>query len=159
MRQIIRRRELVPDELRYAGEELPAGTVRVHPLADWLAAADSIAAPAAVLLGPGDEVEPLGRHLEGVCWVVIDFGKIGEGRGYSQARMLRQRLRYAHELRARGAIKRDQLFFLARSGFDAFELDAAENAAAALAAFDTFSVAYQEGSDALVSVRRRSPAL
>jgi uncharacterized protein (DUF934 family) len=70
--------------------------------------------------------------------------------------MLRQRYRYAHELRARGAIKRDQLFFLARCGFDAFELEAAEDLAASLAAFNGFSVAYQGGSDAVVSVRYRT---
>ena len=86
----------------------------------------------------------------------IDFAKIGEGRGYSQARLLRQRYRYGHELRARGALKRDQMFLLARCGFDAFDLDPTEDLPAALAALGTFSVAYQAGSDTLVSVRRRA---
>jgi uncharacterized protein (DUF934 family) len=72
--------------------------------------------------------------------------------------MLRQRYGYAHELRARGVVKRDQLFFLARCGFDAFELDPAEDLAASLPALNTFSVAYQDGSEAVVSVRRRAPA-
>ena len=60
------------------------------------------------------------------------------------------------ELRARGALKRDQMFFLARSGFDAFDLDPSEDPNAALAALGTFSVAYQGGDDRLVRVRHRS---
>jgi len=70
--------------------------------------------------------------------------------------MLRQRYRYAGELRARGALKRDQLFFLARCGFDSFDLDPTEDLQAALAALNDFSVAYQDGSDAVVKVQRRA---
>lgn len=86
----------------------------------------------------------------------MTFPKIGEGRGFSHARLLRQRYRYAGELRAHGAIKRDQLFFLARCGFDSFDLDPTEDLPAALAALNAFSVAYQDGSDAVVQVRRRA---
>ena len=76
----------------------------------------------------------------------------------TQARLLRQRFGYSGELRARGALKRDQLFFLARCGFDSFELDPTEDLPAALAALHSFSVAYQDGSDALVQVQRRDRA-
>jgi uncharacterized protein (DUF934 family) len=160
MRQIIRRREIVADELRYAGEPELDGTISVQPLAQWIAGGGSASAgaPAAVLLGATDEVETLAAHLQSVRWIVIEFAKLGDGRGFSQARMLRQRYGYAYELRARGVLKRDQLFFLARCGFDAFDLDPAEDLAASLPALNTFSVAYQDGSDALVSVRRRAPA-
>jgi uncharacterized protein (DUF934 family) len=51
------------------------------------------------------------------------------------------------------------LFLLARCGFDAFDLDPAEDLAASLPALNTFSVAYQDGSDALVSVRQRALAV
>jgi uncharacterized protein (DUF934 family) len=69
--------------------------------------------------------------------------------------VLRTRHGYDGELRARGVIKRDQLFFLARCGFDAFELDPAEDPEAALAAFTTFSVATQDGSTRVVAPRLR----
>ena len=46
----------------------------------------------------------------------------------------------------------------ARCGFDAFDLEAEEDLPAALAAFSTFSVAYQDGSDSLVSVHQRTLA-
>jgi uncharacterized protein (DUF934 family) len=158
MRQIIRRREIVADELRYAGEPPDPGTLMVPSVAQLLAAgaAASTASPA-VLLGVSDEVETLAPLVPQLRWIVIDFPKIGEGRGFTQARMLRQRYRYRHELRARGAIKRDQLFLLARCGFDAFDLDPAEDLGAALAAFNSFSVAYQDSSDAVVYVRHRTP--
>jgi len=158
MRQIIRRREIVADELRYAGEPELDGTISVQTLAEWIAGAGCATAPAAVLLSASDEIETLAPHLQSVRWIVIEFAKPGDGRGFSQARMLRQRCGYPYELRARGVIKRDQLFFLARCGFDAFDLDPAEDLAACLPAFNTFSVAYQDGSDVLLSVRRRAPA-
>lgn len=154
MRRIIRRRELLEDELRYAGEPQGPGTVTVQSAAQWLAGA----APEspAILLTATDQVESLAGHLQGLRWIVIEFAKVGEGRGYSQARLLRQRYGYRQELRARGALKRDQLGFLARCGFDAFDLDPAEDLAAAVGALDSFSVAYQDGDESLVKVRRRA---
>jgi uncharacterized protein (DUF934 family) len=153
MRRIIRRREILDDSLRYAGEPQEPGTVSVQTAADWIAASGP--APAALLLAPTDEVESLAPHLQAVRWIVIEFAKIGEGRGYSQARLLRQRYGYAQELRARGALKRDHLVFLARCGFDAFDLDPSEDLAAALSALDSFTVAYQDGDESLVKLRRR----
>jgi len=157
MRQIIRRREIIADELRYAGEAGTEGSIRVLTAAEWIAASMAGAAPqpGALLLSATDEVETLAPHLTGLRWIVIEFAKIGEGRGFSQAQMLRQRYRYGGELRARGALKRDQMFFLARSGFGAFDLDPAEDLTAAIAALGTFSVAYQDGNDTLVKVRHR----
>jgi uncharacterized protein (DUF934 family) len=158
MRRIIRRRELVIDEARYPGEDAGPGTLAVQPLAQLIAArsAGQASAAAAVLIGPTDEVELLAAQLAQLSLIVVEFPKIGEGRGYSQARLLRQRYGYAGELRARGALKRDQLFFLARCGFDSFDLDPAEDLQAALGSFGAFSVAYQDGSDAVVQVRRRA---
>jgi len=161
MRRIIRRREIIEDRLRYAGEPAGHGTIAVQSAAEWIAAA-SAAPPAhagtgAVLLSAADEVEALAPYLAAVRWIVVEFAKIGEGRGFSQGRLLRQRYRYAHELRARGALKRDQLLFLARCGFDAFDLDPAEDLEASLAAFDSFTVAYQDGSEVVVSLLHRPP--
>jgi uncharacterized protein (DUF934 family) len=159
MRRVIRRRELVTDDVCYPGEQAGPQTRPVQPAAEFLAAltADQAgAAGAGILIGPADEIEPLAPHLARLSLIVVVFPKIGEGRGFSQARLLRQRYRYAGELRARGAIKRDQLFFLARCGFDSFDLDPTEDLQAALAALNDFSVAYQEGSDAVVQVRQRA---
>lgn len=156
MRQIIRRRELVSDDVHYPGEQAEQGTRLVVPVAEFITAVSS-GQPVgkAILIGPTDEVELLATYVSRLDLIVIDFPKLGEGRGYSQARLLRQRLRYQGELRAKGVLKRDQLLFLARCGFDSFQLDAMENLSAALAGFETFSVAYQDGNDELVQVKRR----
>jgi len=146
MRRIILRREIV-------AEQDPPQALAA---ADFLASVGGQSAdPEAVLLSPTDEVEALAPYLKRLRRIVIEFPKAGEGRGYSQARVLRAHYGYQGELRARGAIKRDQLFLLARCGFDAFELDPAEDPEAALAAFTAFSVATQDGSTSVVAPRQR----
>ena len=152
MRQIIHRRELRADNAYYADEQPVRGALRVVPVADYLAGTEA----SAVLIGPADEVGTLAPRLSGLQLIVVDFPKIGEGRGFSQAYLLRQRYGFHGELRARGALKRDQLIFLARCGFDSFQLDPAEDLQAALSAFGTFSVAYQDGADGIVHVKRRN---
>ena len=108
-----------------------------------------------MMLQPADRVEHVTADLALFSLIACSFSGPSEGRGYSQARMLRQRYRYGAELRARGALKRDQLFFLARCGFDAFELDPSEDPEAALAAFAAFSVATQGGSARVVAPLQR----
>jgi uncharacterized protein (DUF934 family) len=94
-------------------------------------------------LEPADD--PAAVSLEGVGRVEIHFPKFGDGRGYSLARLLRTRYNYRGELRAVGHITRDLLFFMERSGFDAFELREGENPHEALASFEDFSHSYQRG--------------
>jgi uncharacterized protein (DUF934 family) len=92
-------------------------------------------------LEPADD--PAAISLEGVARVEVNFPKFGDGRGYSIARLLRERYGYRGELRAVGHITRDLLFYLESCGFDAFELRAGEDAHQALASFEDFSEAYQ----------------
>jgi uncharacterized protein (DUF934 family) len=162
MRKIVRRREVVADDWLYEGEPGSdvAGARVVRPLAAILAevkAGRELPAGSAVRLTPTDEPELLAPIADRLALVVVDFPKYGDGRGFTQGRLLRQRYRYQGELRATGALKRDFLFFLARCGFDAFELLPSEDLAAAVAAFDSFSVAYQDGTDGITHVRRREP--
>jgi len=100
-------------------------------------------------------VAPLAPYLSRVPLVAIDFSSTGDGRGFTQARLLRQRLGFQGELRAVGKIRADQMFFLARCGFDAFELLDDEDVGTAVAQLDRFSVAYQTGSGSLTHPRRR----
>jgi len=159
MRRLIRQREIVADDWRYPGE---AGTglqvLRLVELRDAVAAGTAPASGAGVWLEPADEVEQLAPLLPRVALVVLNFPKFGEGRGFSQAQLLRQRHGFTGELRATGKIQRDYLFFLARCGCDAFDLDPAENLEAALAYFGTFTVAYQPSSDRDVKLRSRPAA-
>ena len=69
-----------------------------------------------------DDVLQLGARLHGVKLIVLNFPKFTDGRAYSQARLLRERLGYGGGLRATGAVFLDQLPFLLRCGFDSFEV-------------------------------------
>jgi uncharacterized protein (DUF934 family) len=156
MRRIIKRRELVDDPWRYPDEpgEGPALVTQAAFL-ESLQKGTGPASGAGIWLTPTDEVEGLAPHLHRVALVVAHFPKDGEGRGFSQGRLLRDRFRFAGELRAAGPIKRDYLYLLARCGFDAFDLHPAEDLQAAISALESFSVAYQPGDETLVHPRYR----
>ncbi|MEX2198984.1 MAG: DUF934 domain-containing protein [Burkholderiales bacterium] len=94
-------------------------------------------------LEPGDDPGTLAGSLERLTVVAVNFPKFGDGRGYSIARLLRERYGYRGELRAVGQVARDNLYFMAQCGFDAFQLREGEDPREALAAFDDFSEAYQ----------------
>jgi uncharacterized protein (DUF934 family) len=67
------------------------------------------------------------RHADAVRAfgiVALHFPGFRDGRAYSQARILRDRLKFAGELRATGDVASDQAQFLARAGFDAVEIGA-----------------------------------
>jgi uncharacterized protein (DUF934 family) len=99
--------------------------------------------PPDAVLQPGDDPASLAGRLAELRVVAINFPKFGDGRGFSIARLLRERYGYKGELRAVGEVGRDHLFALAQCGFDAFELRAGENPEEALAAFRDFSEVYQ----------------
>src|SRR6266853_6364670 len=68
------------------------------------------------------DVDDLVPYLDRLAVVALVFPTFRDGRGYSQARLLRERHGFKGELRATGQILRDQFLFLARSGFDSFEV-------------------------------------
>jgi uncharacterized protein (DUF934 family) len=98
-------------------------------------------------IDPEDDLLQVITHLPKVGLVAVNFPKFGDGRGYTKARLLRERFRYTGELRAVGEVLADQLFYLARCGCDAFELAPGKDAAAALRALADFSVTYQAATD------------
>lgn len=97
----------------------------------------------AVLLQPADDTFALIPNLDRLALIAVDFPRIGDGRGYSHAVLLRERIGYTGPLRALGAVTADQVYALARVGFTSFGLRADQDAETALAAIDTFSVPYQ----------------
>ncbi len=96
-----------------------------------------------VRLEPTDDPAALGERLARAARVEVNFPKFGDGRGYSIARLVRERHGYRGELRAVGQVARDNLQFLERCGFDAFLLRDGEDPYEALRGFEDFSVAYQ----------------
>ncbi|OKH87028.1 DUF934 domain-containing protein [Thalassospira sp. TSL5-1] len=75
-----------------------------------------------VLLVPGDAPEELADHVNRLSLIAVKFPAYTDGRGYSYARILRERYRYQGELRAVGDVLRDQILNMHRCGFDAYDL-------------------------------------
>lgn len=142
---------------------IPATGDILVPLALWQAAAGALLGREAGRLGvwlAGDEDPALvADSLEAFSLIAVHFPQFTDGRGYSTARLLRERYGWKGELRAIGDVQRDQLFYLWRCGFDAFLLNDGLDAVAALSAFGDFSDAYQTSVERpLPLFRRRTDA-
>jgi uncharacterized protein (DUF934 family) len=159
MRRILRRLEWVCDDWRDAGEPEALPGARSHlilPYASFLKRPpEPSEGPLGVRVSPADAVEDLAPYLAGLGLIAIEFPGPGEGRGYSQARLLRTRWQFGGELRAVGAaVKQDLLFIMARCGIDSFELAPGQDPDTALRALQRYTVAYQPGA-ALASIERQ----
>jgi uncharacterized protein (DUF934 family) len=158
MRHILRRREWVADEWRQLGEPAGAADPLIVPLAELRrdAALAQRPGPLGVRLSAGDQPEELAGYLPRLALVAVEFPNPGDGRGYSAGRLLRGRLGFGGELRAVGAgVRQDQLFLLARCGFDALELAPGEDPEAACRALGRYDVAYQPGAPQVALRRQR----
>lgn len=155
MNTLIRNAQIVDDGWQWIDENeallaarLEAGGRFVLPLALWLAHRASLdPARAGVWLGPDDAPDAVLPWLADIPLIAIRFPVFTDGRGYSLARLLRTRFGYTGELRAVGDVLRDQLYFLQRCGFDAFQLRADQSPEEALAAFQDYSWAPLGGRD------------
>lgn len=133
----------------------------VVPLALWRARREELIARSGrlgVWLEAGEGPESIAADLERFALVAVNFPKFADGRGYSSARLLRERYGYAGEVRAIGEFLPDQLPLLERCGFDAFALQDGKDPDEALRAFNDFSEAYQTSVTQPQPLFRRRPA-
>jgi uncharacterized protein (DUF934 family) len=138
----------------------PEGDVIV-PLALWRSQRDALLARPGrlgVWLKSDDEPGAIAEDLRLFGVVAVDFPKFGDGRGYSTARLLRERYGWKGELRAIGDIFRDQLFYLSSCGFDSFVLREGEDPYEALAGFGAFSESYAASVERPFPLFRRRTA-
>ncbi|HEY4211715.1 MAG TPA: DUF934 domain-containing protein [Steroidobacteraceae bacterium] len=166
MRHILRRHEYVADDWRYfpqegggaGGAAASDSDALIVPLADfkadrasWL----SRTGPLGVRIAPADKAEDLADDLPRLSLIAVTFPSFSDGRGFSQAEILRTRLGFKGRLRAVGAVKQDLIFYMARCGIDEFELAAGEDVEEASRALQRFTVAYQPGDPAVKLTRQR----
>jgi uncharacterized protein (DUF934 family) len=90
--------------------------------------------------------------------IAVDFPAFNDGRGYSTARLLRERYGYRGELRAIGDVLRDQLFYMHRCGFNAFAVREDRSIEEALKGLSDFSEGYQVSVERPVPYFRRRAA-
>jgi uncharacterized protein (DUF934 family) len=158
MRSVIKNRQISEDRWQHVADdaELPAGPAIVS-LARWQRERAALLerGQVGVRLPNTANVADLAEDLPVLEVVALEFPKFADGRAHSQARLLRERYGYRGELRAVGDVLRDQLLFMARNGFDAFELRADRSLEDALAAFGEFSESYQPAADQPLPLYRR----
>ena len=131
------------------------------PLAVWLARKTEILAtgnPVGVWLDSSEGPEALADDLAHFAVIGVNFPKFADGRGYSSARLLRERYGYRGEIRAIGDVLHDQLFYMKRCGIDAFAVREDKDIEAALAGLKVFSDAYQAAVDQPQPLFRRRTA-
>jgi uncharacterized protein (DUF934 family) len=149
---------------RGADGALPATPERgdvIIPLELWLERRASLLAypgRLGVWLDSHEKPETLAGDVDRFAVIAVNFPKYQDGRGYSIARLLRERYGYRGELRAIGEVARDHLFYMAAVGFDAFALREGENVDEAIAAFSDFSESYQSSVKQPVPLFRRRVA-
>ena len=158
MSKIIKNGQIIDDAwlvLKLAEDETPEAITlpdapTLLPLAVWLARKDEILArrqPVGVWLESGEGPEAIANDLKHFAILGVNFPKFADGRGYSIARLLRERFAYTGEIRALGDVLQDQLFLLKRCGFDAFAVREGKDIEAALAGLNAFSESYQSAVD------------
>ena len=120
---------------------------RLLTLVQWEAVRDSWPAdvPVGVLLPNTADVEALADDLPRIALVALEFPKWVDGRAYSQAHLLRARLRYAGEIRATGEVLVDMMPLLQRCGVDAVVLREGERQASAVRALGFFPAGHYQG--------------
>jgi uncharacterized protein (DUF934 family) len=99
--------------------------------------------PGTLVLDNTADVEALRDDIAKASRVVLQFPKWVDGRAYSQARLLRARLRYGGAVCATGEVLVDMLPLLARTGFDEVQLKAGQSEAHAREALGFFTGHYQ----------------
>ena len=126
-------------------DEVPAATPVIVPLALWERHRDALSARGGVgvWLAPSDDLKALAGDVHRLPLIAVDFPQFTDGRGYSTARLLREKYHFQGELRAVGDVLRDQLYYLQACGFNAFAIRPDRDAAQALTGLSDFSDNYQ----------------
>jgi uncharacterized protein (DUF934 family) len=122
-----RREGFAQDKWAILIDEAPApedGAVVVS-LKRWLSQRETLAsraAPVGVAVEAGADAQAHLPDLADRPLVALAFDKFADGRSFSYARILRDRLRFQGELRAIGDVLIDEIPLMLRCGFDSFEV-------------------------------------
>lgn len=110
--------------------------------------------PDGIRLAPADDPAQLKPFLPEIALIEVDFPRYADGRGFSQAQLLRRRYGYCGEIRAVGHVLRDQIFYMHRSGIDAYETRRA-GLPEVLEALAEFTEAYQPAVSGPAAIFRK----
>lgn len=137
------------------GQPLPAANTIV-PLAYYARNIQQSRAQGwGVWLDTEADVQALRDEAPHIPLVAIKFLAFADGRGFSQARMLRKNLQYSGELLAAGAFMQDQLCYLKRCGFDSFTIAEDADVDSLRRSLQDFSDGYQADAQQPTPLFRR----
>ena len=154
-RQIIKNREIVQDHWQHLADDdsLPDAPADIIVSVErWRHDREALLArdgQLGVTIGGGVSVDEIIDDLSHFDLVAVRFPEFRDGRGYSYARLLRERYGFKGEIRAVGNVLRDQLFYMERCGINAFEVQEDRDINDALKAFYELTVRYQPAADGL----------
>ena len=97
----------------------------------------------ATVLVLANDVNALEANLDGITQVDLHFPNFTDGRAFSQAYLLRRRLKFSGDIRATGDVLIDQLVQMQRTGFSSAVLREGVDASAAQRQFERFGGYYQ----------------
>ncbi len=139
-----------------AGSSLPEGKLLVS-LEIWEAQKAALIARGNIGVWLKNDQDPasLAGDLQELPIIGIDFPVFMDGRGFSIARLLRDRYSYKGEVRALGHVIRDQLCYLKRCGINAFDLDDDIDIEQAVHSLNDFTDGYQTDASQKVPLFRR----
>lgn len=131
-------------------DPLPSGAPVIVGYDRWLRDRDALSArngANGIVLANDQPPELIANDLQRFGLICLEFPKFTDGRAYSHARLLRTRYNFLGEVRAVGAVLRDQLLYMRRCGFDAFQIPDDADADRWTVAFNDFSARYQSAVD------------
>jgi uncharacterized protein (DUF934 family) len=152
MKALIKNKALVDDPFVSVpdGEEVPAKGPVIVSLSAWQDQSKQLAErddPVGVRLKSDEHPEAIAEDLANIGLVALEFPVFRDGRAYSYARLLRERYGFEGELRAVGDVLLEQLHYMERVGFDAFEFDSDNPEKDFEIAARDFSAWYQPSGD------------
>jgi uncharacterized protein (DUF934 family) len=100
-----------------------------------------------VRIEPAERVEDLAYDLPRLALIALAFPKFRDGRAYSTAAILRERLGFKGEICAVGDVLREQAFEMVRCGFTAFAVADGSTAEQWAKAAGAFRYVYQAAAD------------
>lgn len=157
---LIKEGRIVEDRWVVANEaaDLEQPSDLIVPLALWQGWREQLLArPGRLGLRFGNDESPtdVAGDLDRFALIALEFPKFTDGRAYSQARLLRERYGFRGELRAVGQVLSDQLAFMLRCGFDAFEVGDERALMGWRRAVEAFSAWYQPAGDRATPIPAR----
>lgn len=159
---IIKNGEIIKDNWEVIAKDtnsVPARENLILPLALWLQDRSILDARKDISVWFDSEDLPtadIASALQKLPLIAINFPVFTDGRGFSIARLLRERFNYQGELRAVGNVLCDQLCFMKRCGFNSFILTESRDLTVALASLNDFTEYYQTSVDQPEPLFRRA---